>query len=178
MKIVDKVFILFFAVIFIVLSIGMLGISFELIDMNSFIYSIKELANYKVEVGIVGLVLFLISIRVLQLLFRRKKNLKAIVANNELGGVEVTLDAINSLVKDVVRYEGEVSDIQSKVNVEERGVYVYLKLKLTAESNLPEFTKRLQNIVKDSITNYMGVDVARVEILIKEINKKKTLRVE
>jgi uncharacterized alkaline shock family protein YloU len=177
MTVIDKLLVLLIDVIIMVLSILIIGLYSGILDIE---YLVASLQGYTVGIEgiIVGGALFLISVRILQLFFRKKKIKKAIVAKNELGDVNISLDAINSLVHDIVKQESNTKDIQSQIRVKENGVHVYLNLVVDSRTIIPELSERLQEILKDRVSESTGVKISKVQILIKEIKREERVRLD
>ncbi len=177
MTAIDKLFLLIINFIIMVLSVLLLGVYSEILEVDYLV----DFLNYNtsgVEGIIVGSVLFLITIRVFQLFFRKKRVKKAVVAKGKLGSVNITLDALNSLVDDIVRRKQEVQDLQSKVQVKDNGLHIYLKLTVSADTIIPELSEELQELLKYKINQATGANIAKVEIIVKEIKKSQKMRVD
>ncbi|WP_027340162.1 alkaline shock response membrane anchor protein AmaP [Halonatronum saccharophilum] len=177
MEIIDRLFVMLLTLLVGITSVFMIGLSFGVISFEA-VEAFFAILEGSIELGVVGAVLFLISIRVLQLFFRRKKVSGAIVVMNEFGNVRITLDAINSLVKEVIEEEGQFDNIDSKVKVKDDCVNIRMNLTSDTRANIPELATSLQEMVKERVASTTGVEISKVEILIKEIQKKKRLRVD
>jgi len=180
MTVIDKLLILLIDFITMVLSILLIGIYSGILDIKALVDNFENYQKYAtgIEGVVVGVVLFLISIRVLQLFFRKKKVKQAIVASNELGDVNISLDAINSLVVDIVKEEAVTKDVESRIRVKEDGVHVYLNLVVNSKAVIPELSERLQETLKARVSESTGVKIANVQILIKEINREGRMRLD
>nr|WP_282580189.1 alkaline shock response membrane anchor protein AmaP [Natroniella sulfidigena] len=173
----DRFFMLLFTVILILLSLTMIGLSVELISSQYLFEFVKGLEN-RIEVGILGLIFFLMSVRILQLLFRRKKSKSALIKSSKSGKIMISLEAINNLVKNLVRQEDEVIEIDSVLKAEEKGVHISLKLAVISETNVPQLSQRLQEVIKEQVTESTGVKVGQVEILVKELQSEAGARLD
>nr|WP_282706866.1 alkaline shock response membrane anchor protein AmaP [Natroniella acetigena] len=173
----DKFFMLLFTVILILLSLGMIGLAVDLISFQYLFEFTRGLEN-RIEVGIIGLIFFLMSVRILQLLFRRKKSKSAVVGNSKSGTIMISLEAINSLVKKLVEQEDKVVESNSKIKIKDNGVHIYLKLVALAETNVPNLTQKLQEVIKEQVTQSTGVKVGQVEILIRELQSEAGTRLD
>ncbi|PRX26910.1 cell envelope-related Asp23 family protein [Orenia metallireducens] len=180
MTVIDKLLILLIDFITMILSILLIGLYSGILDIKFLIANFENYQKYTVGIEgiVVGAVLFLISIRILQLFFRKKKVKQAIVARNEFGDVNISLDAINSLVHDIVKEESNAKDIQSKIKVKEDGVHVYLNFVVDSRTIIPELSERLQEILKARVSESTGVKISKVQILIKEIKREERARLD
>mgnify|MGYP006280982995 CR=1 FL=1 len=150
MQYLDRLFIVLLALTVAVISLGLIGFSLGLVEGLNVI---EYLAQQPIIVGIIGLVAFLVSLRVLQLSITRKKKVKqTVIADGELGNIKMSLGAVKKLVKAIVEQEAEVTDIDSKVKVKEEGVNIFLKLDIASPGNISDLAKRLQQEVQDQVT--------------------------
>ncbi|WP_408954651.1 alkaline shock response membrane anchor protein AmaP [Natroniella sp. ANB-PHB2] len=177
MKLLDKFFMLLFTVILILLSSVMIGLAVDLVSFQHLFEFIRGLEG-RVEVGVIGLIFFLMSVRILQLLFRRKKSKSAVVDNAKTGTIMISLEAINSLVRKLVEQEDKVVESNSKIKIKDKGVHIYLKLVVYTETNIPNLTQKLQEIIKEQVTQSTGVKVGQVEILIRELQSEEATRLD
>lgn len=172
MQIVDRIVVFLFTVIIIVLSLATMGLALNLFNLD-YLFSFINNLEGNLQAGIVALLFFLVSVRILYYLifFKREKVSQTVIAENELGFVKITLDSINRLVKDIVLQEEGIVNIKSKVNERENGVDVFLDLGVISGENISELTKKLQTSVKKEVTESTGAEINKVEILIDEIKK-------
>ncbi|SJZ85652.1 alkaline shock response membrane anchor protein AmaP [Selenihalanaerobacter shriftii] len=177
MKIVDRIIILVFTIILIFVSLGMMLSAFELIP-QSYITNFVMQYYGRVEVGIIGLIFFIISIRILHPLFSKNKKPNAIVQETSLGQVQLSLVAIDALVKKVVIQTRGVKELKSDLEVSEDGLRVVLEVIVTPDINIPELTEELQEQISEYLDQTTGIMVSQIEILVDNIAQDSNLRVE
>ncbi len=131
------------------------------------------------EYGVLFLLLFLVSSSILYPFFNVEQNYKKTLVNStELGDINITLGALDNLVKKVVKREEGISDISTKLMDSESGLNIKLSLKIYSDYVIPELTDQLQKVVKSYLEDTTGVTVNQVSILINEINNNKIKEIE
>ena len=146
---------------FIVGSI-LVGLSIEVIDLGTFfIYLEKEILSdtyLKVILFLAGAILILLCLRYVQASFRRSRKNKSITFESPEGKVTITLFAIEDMLKKMLEERTEVSHIKPKVFLKKKAIYVVTRGVLMAEVNLVEFTKEIQENVREKIHTLLGED--------------------
>lgn len=82
----------------------------------------------------------------------------AIAFDNPSGRVNVSLLAIEDLIKRVTIKTPEVREIKSKISMSKKGLQIKITLVLKAEGSIPEVTSRVQELVKKRVQEAIGLD--------------------
>ncbi|GAB6138812.1 alkaline shock response membrane anchor protein AmaP [Halanaerobaculum tunisiense] len=169
MQYLDRFFVLLLTVLSIVISLSMIGLTLGWVDTSVVI----ELLNQDLQLtGIVGGVLFLISLRILQLFLpHRKSPQQTIIAHGDLGTIQISLEAIKRLTTEIVNQEVDAKEIKTNVEVIEGGVSIVLNLAIISQANVSELGEQLQAQVKEQVQASTGAQVEQVEILINEVSR-------
>ena len=139
----------------------LIGLSLEIITIDVItVYLAKILADFppKLTTILVGLLLILLCLRYLQASFRRVRRNKSITFNSEEGKVSITLVAIEDMLKKMLEAKTEVSRIKPKVLLKKKGIEVVARGVLTTEVNLVEFTKEIQEQIREKVHALLGQD--------------------
>jgi uncharacterized membrane protein YuzA (DUF378 family) len=105
---------------------------------------------------LVGVALILLCLRYVQAIFRSSRKSKSINFDSNEGTVSITLFAIEEMLKRMLEERREVSHVKPKVFLRRRRVEVVIRGILTAEVNLIEFTKEIQEAIKKKINVLLG----------------------
>tara|TARA_Y100000031_G_C8045931_1_gene303900 strand:- start:244 stop:681 length:438 start_codon:yes stop_codon:yes gene_type:complete len=117
-----------------------------------------------------GVALILLCLRYVQAIFRSSRKNKSINFDSEEGTVSITLFAIEEMLKKMLEERREVSHIKPKVSLRRRRVEVVIRGILTAEVNLIEFTKEIQQAIKKKISVLLGEEKEiRVNLEIRKV---------
>ena len=166
------------ALIYIILSLGvgagLLGISLEIISidaLSSYLRSIPSDFSLRLTLILVGFLLVLMCLRYLQTIFRRSRKNKAITFESPDGKVSITLFAIEDMLKKMLEAKTEVSHIRPKVYLRKKFIEVTTKGILTTEVNLVEFTRDIQEKVREKMNNLLGEEKeVRVNLEIRRVS--------
>ncbi|NLM97196.1 MAG: alkaline shock response membrane anchor protein AmaP [Halanaerobiaceae bacterium] len=122
------------------------------------------------EMGILFLLLFAAGAWVIYPFFTREKT-TASIKTTETGSIDITLDALDSLIKNIaIEQEGVVS-LSSTLNTTDTGLQISLKTEIYPSMSIPQITQSLQELVKTYIEETTGVSVTEVRILVEKISK-------
>ncbi len=151
--------------IYIILSLTagliLIGLSLEIITVDVItVYLAEILADFPLRwiTLLVGLLLILLCLRYLQTSFRRVRRNKSITFESDQGKVSITLVAIEDMLKKMLEAKTEVSRIKPKVFLRKKGIEVVARGVLTTEVNLVEFTREIQEQVREKMHTLLGED--------------------
>lgn len=154
------------ALIYLILSllIGLLlvSLSLDVIDGALFFnYLQKEVlsdSSLRLIFILVGSMLILLALRYLQISFSSSRKNKAIDFESPQGKVSITIFAIEDMLKKILEKRAEVSHVKPKVLLRKNAIEITTRGILTAEVNLVEFTKEMQEIIKTKMHTLLGED--------------------
>ena len=153
--------ILFYAIVLILIGIGLIVFSFNLLTpelINTLLVYSLEHMNVRLAIGLSGALLILISFSFAQLILGRMEREKTIAFTTPSGQVTIALSAIEDLIRQFAQIMPEIRDLKPDVIATKRGLNVNLKVSLRSEANLPELTGRLQEITKAKIQEVLGIE--------------------
>jgi uncharacterized alkaline shock family protein YloU len=145
----------------VVLSIpGFYGFKFDsakfFVDL---LYVIQSSLNYRLVIGLSGVLLIIISFSFMQLILTRFQREKTIAFHSPSGDVTIALSAIEDLLRHFVLIIPQIKELKPDVIVNRKGnIIVNLRVVLKSEANIPELTAQLQEITKSKIQEVLGVE--------------------
>lgn len=164
MRIFNMLGIIFYASIIILIGVGFIALSFNLLlpeHINSLYYYMQDNQFNRWVVGLSGLLLIVISYSFAQLILGRMQREKTIAFTTASGEVTIALSAIEDLIKHAAGYVmPEIRDLSPDVIASKKGIIVTLRVALRSEANLPELTARLQEITRSKIQEVLGLEEA------------------
>ncbi|MFW6007503.1 MAG: alkaline shock response membrane anchor protein AmaP [Halanaerobiales bacterium] len=175
MKVFNRLILVIITLSFMFVSLLITIYSFGLVGSSSLPILLEGLYK-RFEVGLLFLAAFILGAWVIYPFFTQKIKEKITVVNNtELGEVDVTLEALENLVRSVANQQEEIEDIDTKLEPTENGIRISLTGKVYPSTVIPELTENLQKVIKGYIEDTTGVQVEEVRILIDNIynNKEK-----
>lgn len=112
------------------------------------------------------------SIGMFLLAFKReKRGDKGNVAlqNTENGAVNVTVGALETLVKEAIGHNDEVLELKSQVVNHEDSITVLVRMVLSSTAHIPNVTMLMQRNIKRFIEEFSGIAVREVIITVTEV---------
>jgi uncharacterized alkaline shock family protein YloU len=126
---------------------------------NDLLYVIQTSINYRLVIGLSGVLLIIISFSFMQLILTRFQREKTIAFHSPSGDVTIALSAIEDLLRHFVVIIPEIKELKPDVIVNRKGnIIVNLRVILKSEANIPELTAQLQEITKTKIQEVLGVE--------------------
>ena len=178
MKIAYRSLVFVMTIIIMFVSIVLAFYAFGFAQQN-FLPALFENMYLEWEYGVLFLIIFLASSVILYPFFNIEKRYKKTLINStELGDVNITLGAIDNLVKKVVKKREGIFDINTDINNGESGLDINLSIKVYSDYIIPQLTSELQKVVKSYLEDTTGVTVNNVEILVNEIDSEKNKVIE
>jgi uncharacterized alkaline shock family protein YloU len=169
MGIFDRIILSIYTLLLAFLSLGVVLLSLRLISLEWVWTGISYISG-QWEAGLVGMVFFLMSLRLLLAGIRSRRVKDAIVHHTDMGDVHISLDAVKNLVEKIARHTRGVRGVKVRVNHDEHGLKVYLKAVVSPENNVPSVSEELQKRVHEHIKNTVGVELVDVQILVENIS--------
>jgi uncharacterized alkaline shock family protein YloU len=120
-----------------------------------------------VLIAIVFIVLGILGL-IVALHFKRKDTLVS-VSNAEYGQINISMQAIDSIVRKSVAAIEDVKDVQPKIKSVPEGVALYLKVTVPHDISVPEISLRLQKEVKTYLEAISGLKVQEIKVLVSNI---------
>lgn len=162
------------AVIYILLSllVGslLIAVSFNLINLDTAVAYIQEyvMADIYVKsgVGALGVLIIFFCLKYLQVLFRRVIKETAISFDSEEGTVDITLFALEDMLKKMLEQRKEILQVKPKIIAKKRELEVIIRGNLASEVNVLEFTKDIQRQIKEKLETILG-DYKKLKVRIK-----------
>ena len=153
------------AAVFIMMSLGYIGK-----DVMAYCVELAYYGVYnKLIVAGIGIVLFLIAVRLIYACWRRIKApapRAAKVKIGESGAVLISNEALNAMIQRYCRQRQELKDLETAIFTEEEGMRISIKAVLMPEVIIPEFVSGLQAGLKEYVERCSGVNVTDIGVLV------------
>lgn len=152
-------------------AVGIFSLEAALAMADSFSTQVGNL-NFQLILGAKGLLVFLVSLRLIIGFNKRPKAEKgpaataATIATGDYGTIQITLAAIDAMIQRHCRANSKVRETTSVVSLREGGVSISLKLVLLSDANVPEVTAELQKSIKEYIEGLTGIVVNDISIMV------------
>ena len=115
---------------------------------------------------VIALVLLLLGIRGVAAIFRSSKEKGFILQRTEYGDLNISMNAMENMVKKVVDMNDELKVTHTKISHTKDGVIVSVRILLENGVNIPMIVSALQKQTRQYITSCSGVDVKEVRVYV------------
>ena len=139
-------------------------------DYNILPNLIYELYN-QWELALVFVLLFIASAWIIYPFFFSERISTTPISKSDIGEIDITLDALDSLVNNIALEQEGVVSIKNRLKSTEKGLIISLTAKIFPSETIPSITRGLQELVKSYIENTTGVSVVEVKVLVEQISK-------
>jgi uncharacterized alkaline shock family protein YloU len=189
MKVYD-VIIVFYIIISALIGAIILSFSFNIVEINDLVLKLNTVysnPNARIVLTGSGILFILIALLFAQITSAKREREKTIAFNNPSGQVTITLFAVEDLIRKIGQELPQVKELKPDVVAnKKRGIQVNIRLTLKSETNIPEFTAQLQELVKNRIQEIFGIDeqiivkihVAKIITQPEKIKKKNEVAIE
>lgn len=123
-------------------------------------------------------VLLIVALKLFLDNFRQQAVVQALVRQNPIGEVRITLPALENLVVRGAHRVTGVRDVRPRVRITPDGVAVFVQASVTPESEIPEVSSELQRAIKESLERTAGIEVLEARVLVDGIGHESKGRVE
>ncbi len=171
MKYLNRLILILLLALLMVVSLVLTIYSFGLVG-EQFLGEWQQRLYGNVSAAISFIVIFVLSSWSLYPLFRRKTG-TANISTTEDGQVNISLRAINKIMREVAYQEESVDVRSTEVDAREDGLYARLSISVQEDDNIPALTGRLQHKIKSRLHNITGASVSSIEILIENVEESR-----
>jgi len=182
MRVISTLTIILYSILFFLIGVVLVLVAFNLLShelINFTVDFIYNTPNMRLIIGITGGLLILVTLLVIQIIFSRMQMERTIAFENPDGQVTISLGAIEDFIKRLAKQLPEIKELKPNVIATKKGVDVNARLILFSDSNIPEITERVQNLIKGKVQDILGIEEAiSVKIHIAKITHKEEAREE
>lgn len=138
-----------------------------------------EAPYFQWTVAVIGLLLFLSSLRLLLSAMRRPKD-EGVDRLTEFGYIRISLDTLESIASRAARGVKGIRDLTARVRFSSdtpSSVGIGLKITVDGETPIQLLSEELQRIVKKQVEEIAGVEVSQVSVLVKDTVQPERTRI-
>lgn len=177
MKILDKIALILFSIIMLVISIVMVLLIFSVISFDAveMLYT-QMMANTIANNVVLGVSLISIVLAVKAIFFggssteNSKMNGDGVLLENEAGKLLISRETIENLVNSVAKDFENTQSVTTKVVVDnENALKVFVTLMVLPNTVISELSMNLQKKIKEVVKNVTDLDIKSIDIKIKNI---------
>ena len=180
MKILERIALVLFSIIIIVLAVTCCLVLFDLVELKIIFKYLEELfiddIFRKVVLGasIIGVVLAIKSLFFPTRMKKKQEIKSGVLLENKDGRLLISKDTIENLVNSVVKSFEDAENTQTKIVLDaNNNITVYVSMMVREESIIKDLTLGIQNKIKEAIKRSTDLDVNQVNINVKDIESSK-----
>ena len=181
MKILEKITLIIYSNIMLILSIILCLLVFGWLDIGLVGDLIKNIIQGEVSGNVVlglSVVFILLSIKCIFFDSSSKEQIKerqGVLLENESGKLMISKETIENLVNSVVQDFESAQEVITRVELDkENNVKVYANLVVSSNAVIKELSANLQEKIKDKIKKATDLEVKEVNITVKKVAQKQT----
>ena len=176
MKLIEKIILVIYSIIMLILSFVFCLLIFRLINIdiiNNFIFQILNSSIFSTIIVIISVIFILMSIKCIFFLSKKSDYYKDnLLLKNEDGKLIITKVTIENLVNNVIKGFASAQEVNTKVKFnKENNIIVNVNLLIKEEANMKELSNNIQCKIKDTIKKTSDLNVQEINIKIKNIEK-------
>lgn len=176
MKLIDRIiYFIFSSIIFVIIALAIMGLYDIEFAKNIIINLVGYLRDFSaMNMGTILIISVIIEIMAIKGMFfqsGKEERRDAIILENSSGKLIISRKTLENLVKDIANNVNGVENAIAKVMVEKDTDLAILIDIVVKEGSIKDITKKLQEEVKMSIKKASDLNVAEVNVNIKNINK-------
>ena len=176
MKLIDRIiYFIFSSIIFVIIALAIMGLYDVEFAKNIIINLVGYLRDFSaMNMGTILIISVIIEIMAIKGMFfqsGKEEKRDAIILENSSGKLIISRKTLENLVKDIANNVNGVENAIAKVMVEKDTDLAILIDIVVKEGSIKDITKKLQEEVKMSIKKASDLNVAEVNVNIKNINK-------
>ena len=125
--------------------------------------------QYKMVILVVASLYIFICLYKFFSLFERKKDYER---KTENGTLKITRATINNYVTDLLRKDPDITGIKTTSELKGNKFLIFVKCELLASINIANKIAQLQNLIKNDLSENIGVDVNKVVVNISKLEAR------
>lgn len=171
MKNLEKLILIIFSVIILVISVFLILTSTEMIKTLDIIKSIDTwLISNKTAGIIIGSVFALLGLIGVFSCSGESENVKTGLAiKNDNGTVYITKDTFENIILGITKNYPELKNVKVEINVDETGVICNIFAYVLPDTVIPDLITKLQNNIKSGLLKQTTVEIKEANIKIKGV---------
>lgn len=174
-RVMDKLLLFLYSIVVGAASIGLFCLGLQWIPEQSALDGVRSLYDddifwLQLTAAIVGVVMFLISLRLFFLSVKRSGgSAQSIDQRNEHGDVRISMETVENLALKAASRQRGLKDLRARIRVSEAGLDIVIRTVVDGESSIPVVTEEIQRSVKSHIEDITGIPVAGVSVFVANV---------
>lgn len=176
MKILDRIALVIFSLIILILAITSCLVVFDVVELEKIYEYLEGIIKNDIvskTILIISVISILLAIKALffSSKIKKKEEIKSgILLENRDGRLLISRDTIENLVNGVVKSFPDAMDVQTKILLDiDNNITVFISLLVKQDSIIKELSSNIQTKIKETIKRNTDLEVSQININIKNI---------
>lgn len=171
MKNLEKLILILFSIIILVISVFLILTSTEMIKTGEILSVFEDwLIGNKIAGVVIGSIFALFGLIGIFSCSSDAEDVKTGLAiKNEQGTVYITKDTFENIILSITKNYAELKNVKVELNVDDTGVTANIFAYILPDTILPELVKKLQSHIKTGIKKQTTVDIKEANIKVKGV---------
>ena len=181
MKIVEKISLIVFSIVVLILSLLFSLILFNWLSISDVYWILQYVKSEPIATNVSLVISVIFMLLAVKCLFfpsyskEKEEKTDGILLENESGKLMISIDTISNIVKSVSKEFSNIKSINCKVKLDKQinNVVIDINLVVASETNIKELSSNLQNKIKEVIKTTTDINVKEINIKIRDIESQK-----
>lgn len=171
MKSLEKLILILFSIIILVISVFLILTSTEMIKTTEILGAVEAwLVNNKVAGIVIGSIFALFGLIGVFSCSSDSEDVKTGLAiKNEQGTVYITKDTFENIILSITKNYAELKNVKVELNVDDTGVTANIFAYILPDTILPDLTSKLQAHIKNGVKKQTTVEIKEANIKVKGV---------
>lgn len=176
----DRIFLFLYSLIIGIAAIFLIVISAGLVNdwvVLDFVQLLMERGPVGVTAIIIGVVLFLISVRFFYIsVAAGSSKPPSIDQRTDFGDISISMETIENLTLKAAYKVNGIKDIKARVQIGQAGLIIRVRAVVDGDIPIPTLTEEAQRSVKTFVEDITGLPVTAVNVFIANITQNQTFK--
>lgn len=180
MKFLDRLALAVFSIIIFVLAVLLCLLMFGWFDVELVVSALNYLKTNEIATNItIGTSIVMILLALKSMFFEsyskeEEQSREGILLENDNGKLLVSRDTLENLATNVVKSTNSVENVVSRVMLDkDKNLIIFINLQVKPNAIIKDLSSGLQEKIKQTVKDSLGLDVKEVNIKIKNITNEK-----
>ncbi len=181
MRIIMRFLLTIYILVVLFVSVVVLGCTWRIIDSKTsqgWFDSLYGDNFTQVMASIIVIAIIILSLLLMFYGIRRKKPQSALIKNTGLGGVYISISAIEEMAMRHIASNEAVRNVKAAIKIRDSKVNISARIAIAEGTNIPEVLTSLQTSLKEHIEVLAGIEVNKIRLLVEKTSQVAKARVE
>lgn len=180
MKLIEKIILVIYSIIMLILSVVFCLLVFRLINIeniDNFIYQILNSGVFSIITLIVSVLFVLASIKCIFFLSKKSDCYKDnVILKNEDGELLITKTTIENLTINALNGFASIKELNVKVKFDKQNnIFINICILTSENVDMQELTQNIRNKLKSTTKKSTGLEIKEINVKIKDIKTEKNI---